>query len=91
MEKLRAEILIEGKVQGVFFRANIKEFAQELGVVGSVRNLEDGKVEVIAEGSENLLKELVLWCKDGPKLAEIENVQVRYTAPKDEFTTFERK
>jgi acylphosphatase len=91
MEKLRAEILVSGKVQGVFYRTHAREFARELGLTGTIRNLDTGNVEIIAEGSENLLKEFYLWCQDGPKLAEVENVQIHYTAAHDEFTTFERK
>ena len=58
MEKLRAEILVSGKVQGVFYRAHAKEFARELGIVGTIHNLDsNGDVEIIIEGSKNLLKE----------------------------------
>jgi acylphosphatase len=91
MEKLRAEILVSGKVQGVFYRAHALEFARELGLTGTICNLSTGNVEIIAEGSENLLKEFYLWCQDGPKMAEVKNVQIHYTAGKDEFTTFKRK
>ena len=91
MENLRAEILVSGKVQGVFYRAHALEFARELGLTGTIQNLDTGNVEIIAEGQENLLKEFYLWCQDGPKLAKVENVQIHYTASKDEFTTFERK
>ncbi len=91
MEKLRAEILVSGKVQGVFYRAHAREFARELGLVGTVSNLDTGDVEIIAEGSKNLLKELYLWCQDGPRMAGVENVQIHYTTPTSEFTTFERK
>jgi acylphosphatase len=91
MENLRAEILVSGKVQGVFYRAHALEFARELGLTGTIQNLDTGNVEIIAEGQENLLKEFYLWCQDGPKLSKVENVQIQYTASKDEFTTFERK
>lgn len=91
MEKLRAEIIVSGKVQGVFYRAHTREFARELGLVGTVHNLDNGDVEIIAEGSKNLLKELYLWCQDGPRMSEVKNVQIHYTEPTGEFTTFKRK
>ena len=91
MEKLRAEILVSGKVQGVFYGAHALEFAQELGLTGTVHDLDTGNVEIIAEGSKNLLKEFYLWCQEGPKMAKVENVQIHYTESKDEFTTFKRK
>ncbi len=91
MEELRAEILVSGKVQGVFYRAHAREFAKELGLVGTVQNLDSGAVEIIAEGSKNLLKELYLWCQDGPRMSNVETVQIHYTKPTGEFTTFKRK
>ncbi len=91
MEKLRAEILVSGKVQGVFYRAHAREFALELGLTGTIDNLDTGSVEIIVEGPKNILKEFYLWCQDGPKLSEVENVQIQYTEATDEFTTFKRK
>ena len=65
MDKKRAHLIIYGKVQGVFFRASTKDKAIELGLKGFVRNQPDGTVEVIAEGSEKQLQELVAWCHEG--------------------------
>lgn len=91
MEELFAEILVTGKVQGVFYRAHTKRFALELGLKGYVQNLEDGSVKIVVCGPKNLIKELELWCQQGPKLANVKNVQIQYTKPTEEFTTFERR
>jgi len=91
MEKLRAEIIVSGNFQGVFYRTHTRKFARELGLVGTVQNLDNGNVEIIVEGLKNLIKELYLWCQDGPRMAGVENVQIHYTKPTGEFTTFERK
>ncbi|MEM6530997.1 MAG: acylphosphatase [Myxococcota bacterium] len=84
----RADILITGKVQGVFYRASTLEKAQGLGLVGWVANLPDGAVEVVAEGPRYALEQLVEWCKEGPPAAEVEDVRARYSSALDEFRTF---
>ncbi|MFZ2190371.1 MAG: acylphosphatase [Candidatus Magasanikiibacteriota bacterium] len=66
---------IYGKVQGVYFRETTVEKAKEFGVVGYVKNMPDGTVEVVAEGEEEALKKLLEWCKIGPRLAKVEMVQ----------------
>ena len=91
MEKLFAELLITGKVQGVFYRAHTKRFALELDLKGYVQNQDDGSVKIIVQGTKPRIKELELWCWQGPELSNVENVQIRYTRPGEEFTTFERR
>jgi len=91
MEELCAEILVTGKVQGVFYRAHTKRFALELELKGYVQNQEDGSVKIIAQGTKPRIKELELWCNQGPKLAAVKTVQIQYTKPQEEFTTFERR
>lgn len=66
---------IFGRVQGVFFRAETKRVADSLGIVGWVRNCDDGGVEVFAQGEEEALKKLEQWCYRGPPSAEVEDVQ----------------
>jgi acylphosphatase len=68
------KILVKGRVQGVFFRASTKEKAQELKIVGNVKNLANGNVEIYAKGSEKNINELVEWCKEGPRLAHVEDI-----------------
>lgn len=84
----RVHITVSGRVQGVFFRANTQEVAQRLGLVGYVRNLPDGRVEVVAEGDEEALRKLIDWCHEGPSLARVERVEVRWENPTGEFSGF---
>lgn len=70
-------LIIQGKVQGVFFRATAKEVADEIGITGWVRNTEEGNVEIMANGDEERLQRFIEWCKVGPKRAFVTNVRVR--------------
>jgi acylphosphatase len=70
-------ITVQGKVQGVFFRASTKEKADELGVRGSVRNNVDGSVSISAEGEEEDLKRFAEWCKAGPPQARVDYFDVQ--------------
>ncbi len=81
-------ILIIGKVQGVFFRASALEQAQSLNLSGWVQNLGDGSVEIQAEGPRYALEQLADWCKVGPPSAEVQDVIARYGRFIDEFRTF---
>jgi acylphosphatase len=62
---------VSGKVQGVWFRASTKEQADNLGVTGWVRNLPDGRVEVMAAGERQKLASLHTWLQHGPRLAKV--------------------
>ena len=75
MKTIRAKI--EGTVQGVFFRKFIKEQADKLGLNGHVRNLESGEVEVIAEGKDQSVNELIKICKQGAPHSIIKNVTMQ--------------
>ncbi len=75
--KKAVRLYIEGTVQGVFFRKFIKENAERYNVKGFVRNLEDGRVEVFAEGGIENVNKLIELCKQGPKHSQIENVDIR--------------
>jgi len=87
----RIHLFISGRVQGVFFRAHTQEIAQRLGLVGWVRNLDDGRVEVIAEGREAELQKLIDWCWQGPPGARVDDVEIIYEEPTNEFRSFEIK
>lgn len=67
---------VSGRVQGVFYRAKTQQIANELGLTGWVRNLPDGRVEVLAFGSQQQLKELTDWLWHGPTLAKVTSVDV---------------
>jgi acylphosphatase len=74
-------ITVTGKVQGVFYRQSAKEKALELGLTGTVKNLPNGNVQIMASGTAQQLNALVAWCKQGPPRAVVEQVQVEKMAP----------
>ena len=84
----RIHLIISGDVQGVFFRHNTNKVANKLGLKGFVRNLPNGNVEVITEGDEDKLKELIKFCRKGPEGVHVDNVDIKYEEPKNEFNTF---
>lgn len=67
-------IFVEGKVQGVYYRASTAKRAGALGLVGWVKNLADGRVEIHAQGEADALEDLVRWCHKGPVLAKVTKV-----------------
>ena len=69
-------IIVSGKVQGVFYRVAAKEKADELGVMGFVRNEPTGNVYIEAEGLEEVLYKFVKWCASGPPRAQVHHVEV---------------
>ena len=68
--------LVAGRVQGVYYRAAVVAEAERLGVQGLVRNLPDGRVEIIAKGRAVVLAELATWLWQGPPAARVDAVQV---------------
>ncbi len=85
----RLHIVVHGIVQGVFFRANTVSTAKGLGLTGWVRNRNDGSVEIIAEGKQDKLIELLEWCKNGgPASAKVEKVDYNWEEAKNEFKAF---
>ena len=88
MGKLRAHVLIKGRVQGVFFRAETRSQACRLGIVGWVRNRWDGRVEALFEGEEKAVQKMIAWCYKGPPAAIIEDVEIKWEDYKGEFTSF---
>ena len=87
-DRVRVHVTIEGRVQGVFFRASAQEQANRLGVKGWVRNCPDGAVELVAEGERKNIDDLIAWCGHGPRGAEVREVQVRWEAFTGEFPAF---
>ena len=69
------KIIISGTVQGVFFRKFIQEKAQQLDLNGFIRNLDDGKVEVVIEGKDENINLMLDFCKTGPQHAEVKGVE----------------
>jgi acylphosphatase len=72
----RQRMIVSGTVQGVFFRANTLRKAKELQVLGWVRNLADGRVEIVAEGAPDAVDALVSWARHGPPTATVTSVEV---------------
>lgn len=88
VKKLRAHVLIKGRVQGVFFRAEIRSQAYGLGLTGWVRNRWDGNVEAFFEGEDQKVRKMITWCHKGPPAAVVEDVEVKWEEYKGEFTSF---
>jgi len=80
---------VKGLVQGVFFRASTQEKAQQLGLTGWVKNLPDGRVEVLANGKEEDLKEFYIWLQQGPPMANVSDVEMTEGTPDEIFRQFE--
>jgi len=73
----RVHVIISGRVQGVFFRAETKRVADSLGLKGWVKNRPDGSVEALFEGDETAINRMLKWCWKGPLLARVNNVEVQ--------------
>ena len=71
-------------MQGVFFRAETSERARSLGVRGWVRNASDGSVEAVFEGEPEHVEALLRWCRRGPALAEVDDIEVVWEGPRGE-------
>ena len=69
------DIIVKGKVQGVFYRASTKAVADQLGVKGSVKNEPNGDVVIVAEADDLALEMFLEWCHDGPEHAVITSVE----------------
>jgi len=84
----QVQLFVRGRVQGVFFRASAQREAKRLGLTGWVRNRSDGSVEILAEGEEDQLKELIAWSNRGPSAARVERVDVRWRSFSGDFFDF---
>jgi acylphosphatase len=89
MEKARVYVVMEGRVQGVFFRASTRDMAESLGLTGWVKNLADGSVEAVFEGETDMLKRGVQWCYKGPPGAAVTKVHEKWLDYTGEFKQFE--
>ena len=77
----RVRVVVSGRVQGVFYRAECAQRARALGLGGCVRNLPDGRVEAAFEGPPPAVERMIAWCREGPPLARVEAVDVREEPP----------
>jgi len=88
MSEATCTIRVCGRVQGVFYRGSTVDEASSLRLAGTVRNLPDGSVEVVATGPRERLERLIDWCRRGPPAAHVENVDVRWHAQPVRFASF---
>ena len=84
-------LFVSGRVQGVGYRWHTKQESDRLGVTGWVRNLEDGRVEAIAQGARNALDALVAWCRKGPAHAGVTDVAATWDETEDVLADFSVK
>ena len=89
MIQKRIHIFVTGRVQGVFFRQSARVMAIKNNVNGWVRNLGDGRVEIVAEGQESNIDALVDWCKTGPANSRVDEFELSEENSTDEFENFE--
>ena len=85
---IRARLLVQGRVQGVGYRANTRRMANKLNLKGWVRNLRNGDVELLVEGHEVEVDRLIAWCHRGPTSAYISKVRIDKSEATGEFDRF---
>lgn len=85
---MRLHLFISGTVQGVNFRYFTKEQADTFSLTGWVKNLPDGRVEILAEGTKDKLEQFRTWCQKGPPSAQVEIVKEKWSDAPGEFSDF---
>jgi len=80
----RAQVVVRGAVQGVFFRVETRDRARSLGLAGWVQNAPDGSVEGVFEGEDERVDSMVDWCSRGPRGAYVDDVEVTWAEPQGE-------
>jgi acylphosphatase len=89
MKTAKAHLFIEGRVQGVFYRAFTRDLAARLGINGWARNLYDGRVEALFEGGRELIEQAIQECWKGPAGSSVRNIDVRWEESFAEYKDFE--
>ena len=74
-------VIVQGQVQGVFYRQGAQDTARELGVAGWVRNRDDGSVEMVVEGDDEAVERMVSWAREGTSQSQVTSVDVADTEP----------
>ncbi|HEY7777986.1 MAG TPA: acylphosphatase [Nitrososphaeraceae archaeon] len=77
-KKTSVRLLVNGRVQGVYFRLNMQQVAKKNSVFGWVRNLTDGRVEALVEGNKKDVDKVVEWSKKGPENARVDDLKITY-------------
>jgi acylphosphatase len=88
-DRVRARAVVSGRVQGVFFRLETKKAAARYGVFGWVKNQKDGTVAAVFEGAKADVDAMLAWCRQGPPLANVLDVDVTWEEYKGEFNGFQ--
>ena len=89
MVQKRIHIFVTGRVQGVFFRQSARVMAIKNNVNGWVRNLDDGRVEIVTEGQKQNIDNFVDWCKTGSANSRVDEFELSEENSTDEFENFE--
>jgi len=84
----RAKIFVSGRVQGVLFRDFTQRWASSLGLTGWVKNLFDGRVEVLVEGEKNKINQLIGKLREGPQRAQVDDLVLNWEEYKGEYSGF---
>lgn len=87
----QAHVLISGRVQGVNYRYYTRQQANQLGLIGWVRNMIDGRVEAIFQGEQEQVERMLEWCRRGPPSAKVSDVEVEWQEKLESFSSFEIK
>lgn len=82
-------LIIEGKVQGVWYRSTAKDFAKQLGIKGYAKNLTDGTVKILAQGDKASLQKFIDACREGSASAEVTNIKETWREPGSQHSDFE--
>jgi acylphosphatase len=88
---VRAHVLVNGRVQGVFFRSETQIQAKKLDVKGWIRNLADGRVEAVFEGEDGAVKKLIDFCRRGPPGAKVTSVNVLWETYTGDLQSFDAR
>ncbi len=88
-ENVKARLLVSGRVQGVAFRWETLQAAQRCQVNGWVRNLADGRVEAVIEGSRQQVNDLIDWCRHGPPIARVDHLDIQWEEYSGSYAGFE--
>jgi acylphosphatase len=84
----RAHVIVQGRVQGVYYRASARDHARRLNLTGWARNCPDGSVELVVEGERRQIEQLIAWCHKGPPAAVVTQVEVEWQTATGEFEGF---
>lgn len=88
MAEAELHAIVSGRVQGVYFRNNVRQIAQELNLTGTVRNLADGSVEIFAQGTKIQLEHFLKRIKGNPGLSRVDSLEPAYSIPSRRFNEF---